>query len=355
MAQQIISKVDIMFKSYFGLLDAKKAGKVTKQVNLPNYLPKDGHYSLIIQEMPWFVNNKFSIPYSRAYSKTNKRIVITLPTILINKKDSIREIRIVPKYNAKEFEIHYTYKIDKQNEVLSNNTVNESALAIDLGISNFATCVSTAGDSFIIDGKRLKCYSQWYNKRYAELESIKTRQKYGDSLTKQQVRILLKRNNRFDDYINKAIKYIIQYCIKNTIQIVVLGYNKNYQLDAHLCKKVNQTYTQFPFGMFKKNLEHKCKLYNIKFIEQEESYTSKASFLDKDDIPVYDPDMPQKFNFSGTRIKRGMYKTSKGILINADVNAAYNILCKSKVVPNAIQWLYNRGELNTPLRIRLHK
>lgn len=91
--------------------------------------------------------------------------------------------------------------------------------------------------------------------------------------------------------------------------------------------------------------------YGITFIKQEESYTSKASFFDKDNIPLYNDDNPKKYVFSGKRIKRGLYKTKDGKLLNADVNGALNILSKSKVVDLTV--LYNRGELDTPIRIRI--
>lgn len=84
---------------------------------------------------------------------------------------------------------------------------------------------------------------------------------------------------------------------------------------------------------------------------QEESYTSQASFFDNDEIPIYNSDNPQKYVFSGRRIKRGLYKTSSGYMFNADLNGALNILKKSKVV--CLEVLYHRGEVDTPARIRV--
>ena len=113
----------------------------------------------------------------------------------------------------------------------------------------------------------------------------------------------------------------------------------------------NQNFVNIPYGKLRDKLVYLCKLYGIEFKLQEESYTSKASFFDGDEIPIYDKENPQEYIFSGKRIKRGLYQTSVGKLINADCNGALNILRKSKVVDLSI--LYNRGELDTPKRIRV--
>lgn len=116
-------------------------------------------------------------------------------------------------------------------------------------------------------------------------------------------------------------------------------------------KVTNQNFVNIPLGKLRDKLQYLCKLYGIKYVEQEETYTSKAGFGDKDEIPVYNDDNPKQYTFSGKRINRGMYKTTSGYKINADVNGALNILRKSKVV--SLLGLYRRGELDTPVRIRV--
>ena len=106
-----------------------------------------------------------------------------------------------------------------------------------------------------------------------------------------------------------------------------------------------------PYGQFRDKLQYLCELNGINFVKQEESYTSKASFWDKDDIPVYNADNPKEYQFGGSRIHRGLYKTANGKILNADVNGALNILRKSNVVDLSI--LYGRGEVDTPVRIRV--
>ena len=113
----------------------------------------------------------------------------------------------------------------------------------------------------------------------------------------------------------------------------------------------NQNFVNIPFGKIREKLQYLCRLYGIEYVEQEESYTSKASFLDQDDLPTYNADNPQSYEFSGKRVKRGLYRAADGRLINADVNGALNILRKSKAVP--LEGLCCRGALGTPVRIRM--
>ena len=150
---------------------------------------------------------------------------------------------------------------------------------------------------------------------------------------------------------SKTAKIIIDYCIKKDIGILVFGYNNSFQQKSNIGKSNNQNFVNIPFGKLKNKLKYLCDLNNIKFVEQEESYTSKASFWDKDDIPVFDINNNKKYVFSGRRIKRGLYKTKTGKLLNADINGALNILKKSNVV--SLSALYDRGEVDTPSRIRV--
>ena len=131
----------------------------------------------------------------------------------------------------------------------------------------------------------------------------------------------------------------------------MVGYSSSFQNKTNLGKINNQTFTQLPFGKIREKLEYLCKRYNINYIMQEESYTSKASFFDNDELPVYNADNPQTYEFSGKRVKRGLYRTIKGKTLNADVNGELNIFRKSKVVDLTI--LDCRGEVDTPKRIRI--
>ena len=344
MAQQILKEVDGSFKSFFGLLKLAKNGQYdNKKIKLPKYLAKDGFTTLVIG----FVRLKddmLIVPYSNSFKKTHQEVKIKLPPVLKDKK--IKEIRIIPKQHSRYFEIQYTYEVEEVQRELNK----ENALGIDLGIDNLCTCVTNTGASFIIDGRKLKSINQYYNKINAKLQSIKDKQKI-ERTTLRQKRITRKRNNRINDYLSKAARIIINYCLNNDIGKLVLGYNEDFQRNSNIGSINNQNFVNIPYGKLRDKLIYLCKLYGIEFKLQEESYTSKASFFDGDEIPIYDKENPQEYIFSGKRIKRGLYQTSKGYQLNADCNGALNILRKSKVVDLSI--LYNRGELNTPKRIRV--
>ncbi|MBB1552808.1 MAG: IS200/IS605 family element transposase accessory protein TnpB [Clostridiales bacterium] len=346
MAQQTLKNVDTMFKSFFALIKLAKQGKYDfRHIKLPDYLPKNDYANLIIVLFKIKDDNILTIPYSYAFRKKYEtKIQIKIPKVLEDKK--IKQIRIIPKFNARFFEIQYIYEI--QEEEIKLNTNN--ALAIDLGVNNLCTCATNAGKSFIIDGRKLKSINQFYNKQKARLQSIKVKQNIKVQ-TKQQYLISRKKKNRINDYINKTCRYIINYCLSNNIGTLVVGYNQSFQNKTNLGKKNNQIFTQLPFGKIREKLEYLCKRYNINYILQEESYTSKASFFDNDDLPTYNMDNPQTYEFSGKRVKRGLYQTKDGYHFNADCNGALNILRKSKAVDLSI--LCRRGELDTPKRIRI--
>ena len=344
MSQQILKEVDGSFKSFFELLKKKNKGIYNAKVKLPSYLPKNSFTTLVIG----FVRlneDTFVIPYSNSFKKNHKKISIKIPPILLNKK--IKEIRIIPKFNARFFEVQYTYEVEEEQRNLDKNHV----LAIDFGINNLATCVTSKGRSFIIDGKKLKSINQWFNKENARLQSIKDKQKYGKKPTLRQKYLYSSRNNKVNDYMSKTARKIINYCLENNIGTLVCGYNETFQRNSNIGKANNQTFVNIPFGKLREKLEYLCKLYSLRFVEQEESYTSKSSFFDMDILPKFEADKPQTYSFLGKRIKRGLYQTSKGYILNADINGALNILRKSNVVE--LEVLYSRGEVDTPVRIRI--
>ena len=345
MAQQSMKVVDGMFQAFIALLRlVKKKRYDSRAVRLPNYLPKDGFAPLVIQQFK-IKDGVFTLPYSKKYDEEHKKVSIKVPPILEDKK--VKYIKIIPIQNAKFFEIQYTYEVAEEQRELNK----QKALAIDFGIDNLMTCVTNEGKTFIIDGRRLKSINQWYNKRNAQLTSIKDKQKFGKKPTNQQKKIARKRNLRVNDYISKACRMVINYCLKNQIGTLVCGYNVTFQRNSNIGKVNNQNFVNIPFGKIREKFQYLCQLYGLEYVEQEESYTSKASFLDRDEMPVYNADNPQEYEFSGKRIKRGLYRSAKGIELNADVNGAANILRKSKVV--SLERLYCRGELSTPIRIRV--
>lgn len=346
-AQQTMRSADQSFKAFFGLLKLAKSGRYESwRIKLPKYLDKDAYYPIKFAQAT-ITGGKLLVPMSPEMKRvTDIRIRIQIPKYLADKK--IHQVHIIPKHNAKFFEIRYMFEDIEEDK--NYDLDKTKALAIDFGINNFCTCVTNDGNSFIVDGKKLKSINQWYNKQNARLSSIKDKQKI-KHCTNLQYSKINKRNNQINDYIYKSAKFIINYCVDHKISNLIVGYNDGFHDNVNLGKVNNQKFVMIPYGRMKDRLEYLCKLYNINYILQEESYTSKASFFDYDDIPVWNPQNPKQGSFSGKRISRGQYQTHNKTIINADVNGALNILRKSNVV--SCEALYSSGDVITPLRIRL--
>lgn len=323
-AQQTMKVVDRNFKSFFALIQMSKKGEYQyKDIKLPKYLPKDGFFNLIFSEFNTS-KDKFAVPMSPAFKRLYGKVEINIPSNLKGK--AIKEVRILPKDNARFFEIQWIYEIQEfQGELDKNNT-----LAIDLGVDNLCTCTTNDGKAFIIDGKKLKSINQWSNKENSRLQSIKDKQKI-KTTTKTQRKLWSKRNNRVNDYLNKTVKIIINYCLNNNIGTIVVGYNPTIQKGSNLGKANNQNFVNIPIGNIREKLNYQSQRYDINLIEQEESYSSKADFLANDNMPIYNAFDKKSYIFSGKRISRGQYKSATGIILNADVNGSLNIMRKANI------------------------
>ncbi|BAQ62768.1 mobile element protein [Geminocystis sp. NIES-3708] len=340
-AQQTLKVVDRSFRSFFNLIKKAKSGNYQfNQISLPRYLKKDGYFSLIIPRIK-VKDGFFKVPTSREFKAKYGEVKLPFPDRLVDK--SLKEVRIHPKYNCQFFEVEFI----TEEELQIVEFKSDNALCIDLGLNNLATCVSTNGASFIIDGHKLKSYNHWYNKSNAKLQSIKDKQGT-KGVTKRQGRLLLKRNNQIRDYLSKTARYIIENCLRLDIGTLIVGTNKGWKQDINIGKRNNQNFVQIPFYSLKEKLKSLCETYGIQYIEQEESYTSKASALDNDPIPNYNPDNTAKYTFSGKRVKRGLYESKDGIRVNADANGAWNIGRKSNHEGFS---QVCKGLLTSPLRI----
>ena len=348
LAQQTMKCVDSAFRSFFALLKLVEKKQYSRDaVKIPHYLPKDGLYPIHIPESTMKEDGTMVIPMSPEMKKqTDVRITLHFPPFIRDKK--VHQIHIVPKQGGKWFEARYMFDV-KDEEIAKLD--GSKALAIDLGIDNFATCATSDGHAFIIDGRKLKSRNQWYNKERARLSSIKDKQQIkGD--TKLLSAITEKRNRQYRDFVYCSAKYIVNWCIKHSIKNIVVGYNDGFQKSPSMISKTKQLFCSIPYGQFKNRLKFLCERHGINYIEQEESYTSRASFFDKDEMPIWNARNPIQGSFSGKRIHRGLYQRANGQLLNADINGALNIMRKSKL--NQIQHLEQcRGEVITPLRIRL--
>jgi putative transposase len=204
---------------------------------------------------------------------------------------------------------------------------------IDIGMDNLAALTSNQPGfvPVLINGRPMKSTNQYYNKRKAELQS-----KLGHpGRTARMERITNKRNRRIDHYMHTASRWIIDILVAHGIGTLVIGKNDGWKQEANMGKRTNQNFVPIPHARFISMLSYKAELVGIRVMLTEESYTSKASFLDRDEMPVYDPKQKEKPKFSGKRVKRGLYRASDGTLINADCNGSSNII--RKVAPDAFQ------------------
>ena len=347
-SQQILRIVDHSFKSFFALLSKKKSGGYDKEVHIPHYRAKGGKYLLVLSTNAINIKNGYlTVPMSRAFAKQHAdldAIRIPVPERIADKK--VCEIKILPVLNGRALKIHYCY----EQEAEPQNLNADNALAIDVGLDNLASCVTTTGTPFIVDGRKLKSINQWYNKQLARYASIKDHQRI-KGFTARMSGIADKRNRQVTDYMHKVARYIVNYCIANDIGTLIIGHNVDQKQFVNMGKSNNQKFVQIPFDQLRTYLKCLCERYGIAYIETEESYTSKASFLDGDDIPVFDAKNPYTGTFSGKRVKRGLYRTKENMLVNADINGACNIAKKGKQ-DLSIEGLC-RGLLASPLRIRI--
>ncbi len=266
---------------------------------------------------------------------------LPMPTNL--KFSDIREIRILPRNQC--FYAEFVYKMPDAQKPIVNK---ENVLGIDPGINNWLTCVSNVGTSFIIDGKHLKSLNQNYNRRISTLKENKPQGFW----SKQLAHITEKRNRQVRDGVNKAARKVIKHCLENQIGTVIFGWNKGQRQEINLGAKTNQKFVQIPTARLKDRIAQLCDYYGINFVETEESYTSKSSFLDGDLLPTIGA-KPEGWQPSGKRVNRGLYQTASGYKLNADANGAANIIRKVAMKLGLVLDGISRVSLSAPLKLRL--
>ncbi|MDN5338362.1 MAG: putative transposase [Thermotogaceae bacterium] len=322
MAQQIIKKAHANFETFFSLLKQAK-DKNLPRPSTPKYLPKDGLYPLHIV-MFSIKDGYLTIPVSIQGKGVFEPIKIKVPKIVLG--FDVKEIKIIPKANGKWFEVQYVYRIKEKEE---KKEQPKKVLSVDLGINNFATCVSSDGKAFIMDGKDIKSANQWFNKEMARLRSVYAKQ--GIKSSERLAVLLEKRQNQIRDYMHKTAKLIVDFCLKEGINLIVVGDCSSIYDKPELGRVNNQNMKFLPLGYLRDLIRHKCEKYEIGYVEVNEAYTSKADSLSKDCIPKHYE--KEDFKFSGKRISRGLYLSSIGKVINADVNGAINIMRKAGFEP----------------------
>jgi putative transposase len=248
-----------------------------------------------------------------------------LPIAIQTKQSHLAQVRIVPRIGYYVVEVVYEH----QESAPSGNPHLYAAL--DIGVDNLAAITSNKKGFVpqLVNGRPIKSTNQYYNKRKAELQTALGH----EGTTARIERVTAKRTRRINHYLHTASRAIIALLVQEGIGTLIVGKNPGWKQEAELGRVNNQHFVQIPHARFIGMLEYKATLAGIRYVLQEESYTSKASFLDGDPIPTYGPTREDRPVFSGKRVKRGLYRTKDGRCLNADVNGSYNIL--RKALPDA--------------------
>ena len=343
-AQQTLMSVCESFRSYDALLQKWFNGELANKPKMPHYRKSGGMAGFSYPAQHLGLNETLETGMIRLpLGATIKRIEgvseIFIPAPINIHPDRIREVRIFPRNRC--FYVEWIY----QREVECHSLNPANALGIDPGVKNWLTCVSTQGDSFIIDGKRSNFWNRTLNR-----ETAKHNQ--GD-WSKKLALMTEKRNRRMRDYINKTARHIANHCIANDIGTVVFGWNKGNKTSVNIGKRNNQNFVQLPTAKLKDRLKAVLEEIGVRFIETEESYTSKASFLDGDSLPVYG-EKTDDWKPSGKRATTKLYRTAQGWIVNADCNGAANILRKVASILGLDLSEITRGAVTRPLRLNLY-
>ena len=309
-ANAVLKNLGENISSFWKMVRLKNKGGLVQKPKLPGYLHKtDGRYPLSFNYQTFgakrgFNNELFLCP---------KGLNLPIPTKVTNPK----QVRIVPNHDNFIIEVIY----DAQERAPKSTS---KYAGIDLGVDNFATITfTTHNQPLIIKGLELKSINQGYNRLIAKAQELLP---VSQKTSKPIHRLWSRRSWILKTKIHQMTAFLATLFDEMQIEKVFIGKNAGWKQNLPFGKKVKQRFAFLPYETFIEQLRYKCQLRGITVITQEESYTSKASFLDNDDVPVYgETDNPK---FSGCRVKRGLYRSSDGRLINADVNGSYNIMRK---------------------------
>ena len=331
-AGAVLKNLGENISSFWKLVRLKNKGELSQKPKLPNYLHKtDGRYPLSFNYQTFGAKRGSNLELFLC----PKGINLPIPTKVADPK----QVRIIPSHN--NFIIEVIYNVEE-----STPKHTSKYAGIDLGVDNFATVTfSTQNNPLIIKGLELKSINQGYNRLIAKAQSLLP---VPQRTSKHIHRLWSRRSWILTTKIHQMTAFLATLFDEMQIEKVFIGKNTDWKHKLPFGKKVKQRFAYLPYETFIEQLQYKCQLRGITVITQEESYTSKASFLDGDDIPVYGETENPKF--SGRRIKRGLYLSSNGQLINADVNGSYNIMRKG--LKNNHQSLQMGDPLIQPLVVK---
>ncbi len=381
-AQQTLKSVHEGLDSYKGLMSLWLTGGLESRPREPSYRKRGGLFPVTYPAAActfYLDRSEVRIPLGNGVKDDSGLAELFIPCPHGVKPEQIKEVQILPRNGT--FYAVYVYK----TLVFTADVDFNIALGIDPGLTNWLTCVSTDGKSFIVDGRKVKSLNQHYNKRVATLKKGKAQGFWSDELAAHVSggstppgtlrAITEKRNRQLRDAINKAARFIINRCLASQIGTVIFGWNQGNKDSIDIGKKNNQEFVQVPTAKLKDRIAQLCKQYGLRFVETEESYTSQSSFLDDDFLPIFG-EKPESWKPSGKRgqkqkgvrhnLGRGGYQTADGSRINSDCNGAVNIirkvatqlnLCLAKVVRAvlALPQRYNLDSLSRSYRKKYYK
>lgn len=315
-SNQVLRNVSNEYKSFFALNKKKKEGKYDKPVNIPHYKDKEKGRYVATYEKQAISKREFEKNGIIKLSGTN----IKIKTKLTN-WEAIKDVKISPRANYYVISVSYSPKME------SLRADNGIYAAIDTGVNNLATIGfnSLEYDPFIINGRPCKSMNQCYNKTVADLKS-KVEKINKEKTSKKIKAVTYKRNKKINDYLHKASHLLVNQIALTDVSKVIIGKNKEWKQDINIGKKNNQNFVMLPIARFCDMLKDKLELLGIEVIYQEESYTSKCSFIDLEPVK-------KNSKYKGKRKSRGLFRSENGTIINADLNGAYNIM--RKAIPNA--------------------
>lgn len=330
-SQQVLMLLSKNVSSYIKSIKdwSKHKNKYKGKPNFPKYL-KTKYKELVYTTVGCTIKN--------GVIKFSKSILVKIPQSNKYNFSNFNQVRVIPKYDGRIVEVEIVYTINVQNKCLDYNRF----ASIDLGINNLVTLINDFSEPYIYSGKQLKSYNQFYNKQIAKYKSLlKTNNnKY---VSKRILSLNINRNNYISDIFHKISKNIINLLVENKVGNLVVGSDKSWKDSIKLGNKTNQTFSYLPYSKLINYLRYKCELVGIKFVETEESYTSKCDSLSLEKVSKHEI-------YSGKRIKRGLFQSSINTIINADVNGALNIL--RKVVDDSYvkSKIIDRGLLFRPVK-----
>jgi putative transposase len=310
-AQWVLRQVTLAWKSYFAACAAWEddPSRFLGHPKLPKYLNKHGRNLLTYTEQA----------ISRAPRNRGFVVPSGLDIRVETRQTAIDQVRIVPHAS------HYTVEVIYERPVTPADVDPARVAAVDIGLNNLAAVTFNQPGlaPFLVNGRPLKAINQWYNKRRGRLQAKLSQ---GVFASRQLDTLADKRLRQLADYLHVASRRIVDRLVKHRIGTLVIGKNDGWKQAIELGERTNQNFVFVPHARFVALLRYKAELVGIRVIVSEESYTSKCSFLDLEQVDKHEV-------YAGTRIKRGLFRASDGRCLNADINGAFNIL--RKVVPDA--------------------